>query len=147
MEVHRLSGARLCLISSGRRSLGMLDAIVDRLAWTPEVAATISNWDIALAPLVDGRFERGKCAYKVLQYGAAGLPTVVSPVGANTPVSRHLRYPMARTGQEWVDAIMDLLRSPDAERAVMGRGARAAVEARYSYAAWASQWLQAVGER
>jgi glycosyltransferase involved in cell wall biosynthesis len=46
-------------------------------------AVDLATSDIGLAPLPDNRFTKGKCGFKILQYAAAGLPVVASPVGAN----------------------------------------------------------------
>ncbi len=146
LKVHAATGARLVLISAGDRSLGALDRMVDRVQWSREVAASMSSSDLAIAPLIDGPIERGKCAYKVLQYAAAGLPAVVSPVGANAKVSADLGYPSPRDSAGWVDALVELLRAAPQERAELGRGAEDAVVRGYSYAAWATEWLDAVGE-
>ncbi len=120
--------------------------MIDRVDWSPEVAASIGDWDAAIAPLVDGPMERGKCAYKVLQYAAAGLPAVVSPVGANKTVAADLGYPAPEDPQAWGDALVDLLRASPSQRAAIGTAARAAVDTGYSYAAWSADWLKAVGE-
>ena len=37
-------------------------------------------------PLPDGPYERGKCAFKLLQYMALARPGLASPVGANVEV-------------------------------------------------------------
>lgn len=146
LDVHRRSGARLTVISAGQTSLGRLDSMVDRVAWVPGVEFHLGVYDVAVAPLVDGPWERGKCAYKVLQYGAAGIPAVVSPVGANKSVSGDLGYLIADSMGAWVDALLDLLGAASADRRLVGMGARRAVEARYSFTAWAPEWLNAIGE-
>ena len=46
---------------------------------------------------------------------------------------------------EWLDAILDLLARPVAEREALGRAAREATRAHYSYDAWLPRWRQAVG--
>jgi glycosyltransferase involved in cell wall biosynthesis len=146
LKVHAATGARLVLISAGNATLGAVDRMIDRVDWSPDVAAGIGDWDVAIAPLVDGPMERGKCAYKVLQYAAAGLPAVVSPVGANKTVAADLGYPAPEDPQAWGDALVDVLRASPSERASMGAAARTAVDAGYSYAAWSADWLRAVGE-
>lgn len=41
------------------------------------------NADIGIAPMNDNNWNKGKCAFKVLQYMASGLPVLTSPVGMN----------------------------------------------------------------
>jgi glycosyltransferase involved in cell wall biosynthesis len=45
-----------------------------------------AHFDIGIMPLKDSSFARGKCAFKLVQYMAAGLPVIASPVGANCEV-------------------------------------------------------------
>ena len=52
--------------------------------WSEEQQFKIlSRADIGLMPLPDTEFERGKCAYKLIQYMSCGLALAASPVGEN----------------------------------------------------------------
>lgn len=77
--------------------------------------------DIGLAPLPDDRFTRGKCGYKILQYQAAGLPVIVSPIGVN---ARYVRDGItgfhAINISQWVDRISKLI-NDQALRKKMGQ--------------------------
>ncbi|NGM63419.1 glycosyltransferase family 4 protein [Sphingobacterium sp. SGG-5] len=46
----------------------------------------ILKFDVGLMPLVDSEWEKGKCAYKLIQYMACGIPGIASAVGANMEV-------------------------------------------------------------
>src|ERR1043165_4152036 len=64
--------------------------------------ARISAFDIGIMPLHDTPWERGKCAYKLLQVMAAGKPVIASPVGANIQVVQHgIHGFLAETTAEW----------------------------------------------
>jgi glycosyltransferase involved in cell wall biosynthesis len=65
---------------------------------------------IGLAPLPDNRFTRGKCGFKILQYQAANLPVIASPVGVNSEyVCNGITGFHALNGQEWIDRISELI--------------------------------------
>ena len=84
-------------------------------------------------PLHDTPFERGKCAYKLLQVMAAGKPVIASPVGANRQVVRHgVNGFLAETTEEWADALRKLA-DPDLRRR-MGEEARKTVAEQYASA-------------
>jgi len=55
--------------------------------WSPEIEATaLHPMSVGIMPLTDTKWTRGKCSFKMLQYMAAGLPVIVSPVGMNADV-------------------------------------------------------------
>ncbi|GAA4020336.1 glycosyltransferase [Streptomyces sp. NBC_01352] len=144
-ELHRRSGARLTLVGTTQRSLGRLEAFIDRVAWSPHNERTaLAGLDIGLMPLPSTAYSLGKCGYKLLQYGAAGVPSVATPIGVNADILRQFRMPAARDGAEWTEAVQELLDGSDAVRERLGRAARAVVSRRYSYDAWLSRWTAAL---
>jgi glycosyltransferase involved in cell wall biosynthesis len=145
LEIHRRTGARLTVISSGHRSLGALDVMVDRVRWTRTGAEWIlGRWDVGIMPLAEGLYERGKAGYKLLQYGAARLPTVGSPVGVNTEILAAMGAPSPRSTGEWIDALAGMLEAGASSREELGARARRLVEDGYSYATWERRWREAV---
>ncbi len=84
---------------------------VEFVPWTIEAGQhSLQQFDIGLMPLADNEWNRGKCAFKLIQYLASGAPAVASPVGANTEVllegeTGHL----ANTPSEWIAALSDLI--------------------------------------
>jgi glycosyltransferase involved in cell wall biosynthesis len=94
--------------------------------------AEIGAFDVGIMSLDDTPWERGKCAYKLLQVMAAGRPVVASPVGANRQVVRHgVNGYLAATTDEWVAALTSLADDADLRRR-MGAAARQTVEDTYS---------------
>ncbi|MFF8393328.1 glycosyltransferase [Streptomyces sp. NPDC016172] len=144
-EIHRRTGARLTLIGTTTRSLGRIETFIDRAAWNPHRQRTaLADVDIGLMPLPSTPYSLGKCGYKLLQYGAVGLPAVATPIGVNAEILDRLGMPAARDESEWTDAIQGLLEASDAARERLGREARAAVRRRYSYEAWLPRWTAAL---
>lgn len=145
LQLNKRRGARLKVISSGDRPLGPLAAMTDRIAWNlDDFTKHLSMSAVGLAPLREDPYSAGKCAYKLLQYGAAGLPIVASPVGANREVVDALGGLAATSQSEWVDAVGSILDASAESRAAMGRRARNGVCEGYSFAAWSAQWRNAV---
>jgi len=145
LEVHHRSGARLGVVSAGSASLGLLDPMVDRVPWSLEgVGRILAAADVAIGPLVDSPYARGRCAYQLVQYAAAGLPMVGSPVGANVAALEALAGFGERSESGWTEAIIGLLAAGDDVRARLGAMARRGVEQHYSFARWAATWRAAV---
>jgi len=137
LSLHRATGARLVVVSAGAAPLGPLDAMVDRVAWdAATVGRVMARFDVAIAPLKAELFPRGKCAYKILQYGSAGLPVVGGATGANRQVLSRLGAAAAATVQDWLDALQDLLAASESERAAQGAVAQQRVRQYYSFEVW-----------
>ena len=102
---------------------------VEKHPWSLETqAADLVSSDIGLAPLPENRFTRGKCGFKILQYAAAGLPTIASPVGVNAEYIKHGDTGFhALDSRQWIDGITKLIQNPEL-REEMGRAARVQVE-------------------
>ncbi len=66
---------------------GQFSGQVRFIPWSEETEVSeILKFDVGLMPLVDSDWEKGKCAYKLIQYMACGIPGIASAVGANIDV-------------------------------------------------------------
>ena len=119
------------------------DVRIDPVEWSSssEVAALESS-HIGVMPLSDDEWSRGKCAFKLLQYMAASLPCVASPVGANTEaVLENQTGYYARTPAEWEQALERLLSSAQL-RAQLGAAGRAHAEQRYDVRSYRAAYIE-----
>lgn len=109
------------------------DVPVERVTWSSRTeAAALADAHIGIMPLTDDEWSRGKCAFKLLQYMAAALPCVASPVGANCEaVIDGVNGFHARDATEWEQRLEALLLAPEL-RARFGAAGHAHVEARYA---------------
>jgi GT2 family glycosyltransferase/glycosyltransferase involved in cell wall biosynthesis len=92
----------------------------------------LQSFDVGIMPLTDDPWSRGKCAYKLLQYMAVGLPVVASPVGMNCQVVQPgINGFLADSQEEWRKSLLRLAKDP-ALRRQMGETGRAIVAKDYS---------------
>lgn len=93
----------------------LLNMEVEKNQWHKDTEAVdLINSDIGLAPLPDDRFTRGKCGFKILQYAAAKLPVVASPVGVNAEyVCDGVTGFHAINASQWIDKISELIENAE----------------------------------
>jgi len=97
-------------------------------------------------PLTDDEWSRGKCAFKLLQYMAASLPCVASPIGANTEaVIDAVTGFYAPDGDAWESALGRLIESPSL-RARLGAAGRQRVEERYAVTGYQNRYVRLLEE-
>jgi glycosyltransferase involved in cell wall biosynthesis len=96
-------------------------------------------------PLSDDEWARGKCAFKLLQYMAAALPCVASPVGANKEavIDRFNGF-HAGNAEAWEASLEALIRSPQL-RATQGANGLAHVRERYALQTYRSNYVALLG--
>ena len=121
-------GVILRFVGASGRNLSHLN--VDIRPWiAAREAEELSSFNVGIMPLQDQPFQRGKCAFKLVQYMAAGRPVIASPVGANTEVvTDGWNGYLPRSMGEWIQAIHTLRAEPDAARTMGERGRRRFLE-------------------
>ena len=116
----------------GGRAPAIANVVVEELAWNEDSEIRLINgFDIGVMPLPDDAWARGKCAFKLIQYMACGVPVIASPVGANVDVVGTDCGMLAATEDQWLEAFR-LLRDQPRRAEEMGRAGRERVESGYS---------------
>lgn len=87
---------------------------IEKHQWSLDTQARdLAACDIGLAPLPDNRFTQGKCGFKILQYFAASLPVIASPVGVNADfIEKSNAGICASTPAQWQNAARKLIQNP-----------------------------------
>jgi glycosyltransferase involved in cell wall biosynthesis len=143
--VQRVNGLRLLVIAD--RTVTSRRIPVDHVPWSAHrEASALVQGDIGIAPTPLDRWTLGKCGFKILQYMAAGLPVIASPVGANASLVRPDETGFApEHADAWCDAIAKL--AADCElRQRMGHAGRRLVKTRYRVEDAARTWADLLSE-
>jgi len=117
---------RLLIIGSGREQIAGAEVRPWRLEREVE---DFHELDIGLYPLDDDDWSAGKAGFKAVQYMAAGVPFVMSPVGVCATMGiageTHL---LARTDDEWLAALQRLATDGALRDRISAAGRQFAVE-------------------
>lgn len=114
-------------------------------AWRSETeVADLQACHVGIMPLSDDAWAQGKSALKLLQYMAAGIAAVASPVGANLDVVTH-GYDglLAATAEEWETCLEMLIRRPDLRQTLATNG-REKVRSQFSLEINSPRWQEVV---
>jgi glycosyltransferase involved in cell wall biosynthesis len=104
------------------------------------------RWDVAIAPLADDAFTRGKSDLKYLDYGALGIPGVFSDVGAYRGTVRHRETGLlaANESEAWAEALEEIV-NDGALRARLAAAATRNVHEHRMLRTNATRWCDAIG--
>lgn len=137
--------ARFEFMEGDRRLAAEAGAAV--VPWTVETfKARVPQWHAGIAPLPSHIEFKGKFPGKIVQYMAAGLPSIVTPKGMATHFIRDGETGLyAETSDDWRRCLRYLIEHPD-EAQRMGCNARRDFEQRFSLEAQMPAYLRVVLE-
>jgi len=113
--------------------------------WTKdgEMSALLSL-DVGIMPLKDDVWSRGKCGLKLIQYMAAGLPSITHPVGAALEILEDGKNGFISAHMDgWRDAL-EMLAGDVSLREKIGKAARETIEERYSLHVWGPKVVELI---
>lgn len=112
---------------------------VELVRWAAETEVReLKRLRVGLAPLPEDAWTRGKCGLRLLQYLAAGVPAVASPVGVQAEIVRAGAALPATSDAEWCQALHRLLTEPFEAAELAARG-RELVREQFSTSSWADR--------
>lgn len=113
----------------------VLDGVnnIDNIKWRLEnELSDIRSFDIGIMPLSNDEWTQGKCAFKLLQYMAAGVPCVGSAVGANSEVISHNHNGiLVSNTEDWYQSLEELINQPE-KRKTLAQNAIENIKNNYS---------------
>ena len=144
LKTHRTASFRI--VSSEKP--GFLTELGDQLEfvrWRPGIEETeIPGFSIGIMPLEDSAWTRGKCAFKMLQYMAAGIPVVASSVGMNNKLLAQADIGIGVSSVDgWADALNQVMSDAGLRQRCGENGRRVAVSG-YSLTRIAAMWKQQI---
>jgi len=100
---------RVKLVVIGGRAPVIPGIEIDEVAWNEDnEVALINHFDVGVMPLPNDQWARGKCAFKLIQCMACGIPVIGSRVGANIDVVDRDCGFLADSAEEWLGAFRQL---------------------------------------
>ncbi len=122
---------------------GYLDVKYKFISWTEENEVNdLQDIDIGLMPLPDDEWTKGKCGFKIIQYGSVSVPVIASPVGVNSAIIQHgYNGYLASTQGEWKECLLSLI-SDASLRRYIGQNLRKTIENQYSVQANQTEFLK-----
>lgn len=104
----------------------------DYIPWRAESEIDdLQQIDIGLMPLIDSPWSRGKCGFKLIQYGAIGIASLASDVGVNADVILDKKSGFLIHDDDWYTPLKRAVEDPNLAQA-MGQTAQKHMQDIYS---------------
>ena len=91
----------------------------------------LQNIDIGLMPLIESPWSKGKCGFKLIQYGAIGIASIASDVGINSDIILNNKSGVIIKDNTWEPPLTTLINNAPL-RKKMGEKARQHIQKHYS---------------
>jgi glycosyltransferase involved in cell wall biosynthesis len=102
------------------------------------------SFDIGIMPLVSNPWTMGKCGFKIIQYMAAGIPVICSPVGTNIEIIKNGDNGFCADNiPQWQEAISKLISDVHLYKAMSIAG-RQTVEKYYNLSSWGPHFAKQI---
>jgi len=129
--------ANYCELFRGIDNLNF--SYIDQINWKKtrkEIVPLIQRFDLGVMPLKDTPWNRGKCAFKAIEYMACGVPALASDIGENRHLIEHQKngFIVNNDISKWSKRLTSIVEKKNQLEEV-GKGARERVEKNYSYSA------------
>ena len=109
--------------------------------WTNDTEVEeIQKFTVGIMPLEENPFNKGKCAFKLIQYMACAIPTISTPFESNIKVDRGNGNLFAANNDEWFLAIKKIKANAEVFRGI-GLNNRNVIEKHYSIQANYSSYI------
>ena len=137
---------KFVFIGARKFQTGSLENRVIFSEWSPVAEREIlPQLDVGIMPLEDNDWTRGKGGYKLIQYMAAGVATVASPVGANREIVVEGETGFfAESEQAWVNSLERIFRDRELCKS-LGESGRKRAEELYDISVTAEQFFKLLG--
>lgn len=118
---------------------------VINIEWKQETEIKeICSFDIGVMPLPNNKWTKGKGGFKLLQYMAAGVPSIASPVGVNREIIRDGENGfLASSSAEWLSKLSLLISNAKLRQRFSVAGTKTVAE-KYSVAHNFPLWKDAI---
>ena len=135
-RLQRKLGFELHVMSRPKPDISVEGLRWSYIEWSPLAETRLGDYfDVGIMPLQDDAYQRAKSGCKLLQYMAAGLPAIASPVGVNRDFIAASNGGISVSADSDWEAAIQALADP-ALRASMGSQGRAWCEASMSIRRW-----------
>lgn len=135
---------RLRVIADAAPRSRTRDLIIEHVAWSSSTEAKeLARADIGLAPLRADRWCHGKCGLRLLQFFAAGVASVASPIGAQSDILAAGCAEAATDPDEFTASIVALVRNPERRRDLAAAGRRRQRD-EYDLSVWGERFADVV---
>lgn len=96
----------------GGKAPSIPNVTINEIFWNKNTyLEELNKFDVGIMPLTNDEWTRGKCAFKLIQYMASGIPVVASNVGANKDLISSTRGFLVSSSSEWLKSFKEILQN------------------------------------